>query len=800
METHERLVICLILAFLLIFLSPPMAATAQGTFLQPGLGQQKSTAPPEPVTGQTFYGLPGMEQRLAALNFLDTRGHWAFLPVLRLAAQGLIRGRNPGIFAPEALVTREEAVAFLKRAAGLEGGSSALPNFTPEEGSRPAQRQEVAAWVARALELTPASQGIYPLLAGFSDGGQVAEEWAPWVEALLQRGVLSGTTSGTLAPRAPITRAEMAALLDRADKFFMARRGVLKVEGKVVDKAVSIGTDGGVTYTLRVATFAGPVINLEARAAAYGAPLIDFPFYNGELLTLGRELVPGQAVRLLLQGEYVLLAENLGEGGYWTGRIIASDGQELLLVDDKGEQRRYRLTPLVKREIVPGQEVTLLVQGGFITQLVPVEASSTPAYSYQEPQIIVGQVREIKGSTLAIATPYGEAQARITASTSISRAGRALELADLKVGDKIKARVDAGGQAVDIHVGTGFERIIAVLYGRLERADYLSGRIVLRDTQEFYYGRWLPGSPIRSINLAREALPQSRLNLSSEKVLVALAKGPQGEEGVQVVRTGENTRLYEGYLDFISLGGNKLWLAGEKEPFLLGSHSMVVKNGQRAAPEDLQEGDYLFLVTTPGTDGRQVALALTESFLPPSWALYRGEIYAVGKDSLEIDDAEKLGGAKDQYDWAEAEDDSMEFQLSWEPVILSNGKILSREEFTQSRFTEEFYGYRAYLLARRKEVRGLSLYPPGTVDLTKMSLGRVKYIDYSSARLTVEAVRDWSPGYQIWQSNDFPLDLALQDALVIKGRQIVSWEDIAGGDSLYLVHDHRRALLVVVPD
>lgn len=796
-------------------------AAAQTVSPQTGSGQSTGTGAGvlDLVTGQTFYGLPGIEQRLNTLDFADMRGHWAFLPVLRLAAQGVVGGRSPGVFAPEEPVTKEEAVALLKRAAGTGSSSSTgragqnrfnlTANFTSAQASQPAQRQEVAAWLAQVLGLTPVAQGVYPLLSGFTDGVQVAAEWAPWVEALLREGLLSGTTYGTLAPGAPVTRAEMAALVDRADGYLAARRGVRRVEGQVVDRTVTTGADGGMIYTLRVATFAGPVINLEVRTAAGGAPLLDFPLYRRGSLALGRELLPGDALRLFLQGEQVLWAESLGEGQYRTGRVIAAYGQEIWLVDDKGEQYRLALSPLVSQEVVPGQEVNFAVQGDLVTQLVPVDAASSPAYSYQEVKTVSGQVREIRGDTLVVATTYGEEEIRVSSTTSISRGGRSLELSDLKIGDQVKARVEPGGLGVEVQVGAGNGRIAGVICGKLDKANYLDGRVVLRDTQEFYYGQWLPGSALRSLSIAREAWPSSasstslswsRPNLSSEKVLVVLAQGPQGQEGVRLVRVGEHTRLYEGYLDSVSLGGKKLWLEVDEEPFLLDGDYIIIKNGQMAAPEDLKHGDYVFMVATPGTDGRRIALVFTETLLPPAWRLYRGEIYSIAKEDLELDEVEKLGGGEDQYDWSEAEDDTMEFELSWEPVILSGGKTLSRQEFIQSRFSEDFYDYQAYMVCRDKEVWGLSLYPPGTLEVTKMSLGKVKEVDYSSAQMTVEAVRDWSPGYQSWQTNDFSLDLSLENALVLKGRQMASWKDLDVEDTIYFVHDNRRALLVVVPD
>ncbi|GEA16619.1 hypothetical protein E308F_28650 [Moorella sp. E308F] len=842
MPYHKYLAAVLCLLILFAAAVPAAAAQeitgagSQGTYLT----GQGSDVTAELVTGQTFRGLPYPQKRLAAVRFTDTRGHWAFLPILRLAAQGIVHGRGGGLFAPEAAVTRAEALILLARAAGWEGSAATAAGqavaavvpaatwnlltdrekaFTAEEWQQPAPRQEVAAWVGRALGVSPAASGLYPCLGAFSDGDEVDDELAPMVEAVLQRGLMTGVRAGAFAPRQAMTRGEMAALLDRLDNELAAGRGSRRVEGQVMDRVETWSGNGEKIITLRVATFAGPVINLEIKKDAGGNSLSDFILYKAGRLTLGQELSGGEAVRLILQGEYVLLAESTAMAGSLRGMVLAAGEKELLLVDDQGRQYRYAVSPHLAVESrgyssdlpLPGQVVSLTVQDGTVTRIVPLDGTGTPAYIPGDTRVVTGYVREAEAGAIVIVDATGNEETfKITGSTTISRAGRAIMLADLKTGDPVKVQVDAAGQALGIQVGNSTGRLGKILKGKLDRINSFDNKIVLRDTSEFYYGAWLPGEPLRVVSLTREAAA-SLAGTSRDllvpygpytgEVIVVLAGGPQGEVGVKAVKVDASTRLLEGYLDYLSLGGREMLLAGAVDPVAFTRESIIIKNGRQVEAADLELGDYLFTVAAAVPGGRQAVLIFSEDILPSSWRLYRGRVEAVSKEGFELEDVEEMGGQDDRlYDWEETEDYSMEFQLDWEPVIMDESGTLSLDEFVEARFTGKYDGYQAYTLVREEEARGLLVLPRSAVGPTMTSLGRLQEIDPDNGTLTLTAVRDWSPGYSQWQDRDYSLELDARTALVVKGRAMAALEDLLPGDNVYVIHDQKQALVVVAMD
>ncbi|MDK2820347.1 MAG: hypothetical protein PWP31_312 [Clostridia bacterium] len=830
-----------IVPFLLIFLlACPQSAMAQPNYPLTSAESNEDTAP-EIVNGQTFKGFPNIKQKLEAVQFTDTLNHWSYNSVLNLAAQDIVHGRGEGRFVPEANVTREEALALLARLTALEenlqnntqipplgqpnrtiaiaaaGGLLSPEEFayTKEEWKKPAERQEVVTWVGRALELTPVSGGVYPYLASFNDGLLVDEEKAPWIEAVLQEDLVAGVNPGVFAPRRSVKRGEIAALLSRIDKKLGYRRGVQQVEGQVTERLETHLTYGELLVTLRVATLKGPVINLEVKMTPSGEPINDFILYKDGKLVLGQKLTVGDPVQLTLQGGHVLLAQSRGDRQSQTGMILAVDDKEILLQDYQGNKYRYDVGPMLAKKpysvlarIIPGQEVTVKLQGGVVSDITPMERQSTPAYIPDDNRVLDGYLREIRSNKLYVVTPSGkEEEVKVNHLTQIARGGQNLDVMDLKVGDKVKVTLNSYAEAKEIKVGNSYSRIDNILKGKLDRFNYQDGRVVLRGAKEFFYGEWLPAEPLKTLNLNRKATTeigdqyQTGYSQREPEVIVAAVKDSRGETGIEAAKINKETRIYEGFLEDISLGAGEILLEGESNVFTFNPQSLFVKNNQVVNPADLEQGDYLFIEVTPAEDSHQIQMAVTEDLLPRSWQLYRGEIETVGKEEFELDDVEEMGSTKgEQYDWEEADDDDMEFDLAWESVIIGEDGPLTRDQFAYSRFTEDFEGYEAYVLARDEEAKGILVLPESATDANMLSVGRIQEIDLTSGEITVNPLRDWSPGYRNWQSSSFPMTLDVNAALVMKEREVASFSDLKVNDNVYIVHDRKKGLVLVAND
>lgn len=182
---------------------------------------------------------------------------WAVPYIDDLAARGILQGTAPGVFDPNGVVTRAQLALVLARTwpsgaaapaptfADVAAGSAlagalrtAWPLMQPVFGrsddfepAAPVQRQDLFAILGRMLvpvsgtALQAEHQAAY-VLEGFRDAAEVEPALAGWVAAAVATGIVQGATPDSLLPRADLTRAQMAVLIDRAapGTYFGARR------------------------------------------------------------------------------------------------------------------------------------------------------------------------------------------------------------------------------------------------------------------------------------------------------------------------------------------------------------------------------------------------------------------------------------------------------------------------------------------------------------------------------------------------------------------------------------------------
>lgn len=163
----------------------------------------------------------------------DISGTWAKDSIGRLVTKGVLSGYPDGTYRPENRVTRAEftkvlagvmnlapaqdaggfadanaswAAGYIGAAhrAGYVSGVSASA-FEPEA---PVTREQMAVMIARAKSY-PAAQ------KRFADGEQISEWAREAVSAAAGAGVIQGDADGRFRPQDPVTRAEMAAMVDR---------------------------------------------------------------------------------------------------------------------------------------------------------------------------------------------------------------------------------------------------------------------------------------------------------------------------------------------------------------------------------------------------------------------------------------------------------------------------------------------------------------------------------------------------------------------------------------------------------
>ena len=202
-------------------------------------------------------------------TFSDVNNHWGAKVIEKLSAIGLVGGYEDGTFQPNKPVTMAETIALLMRVApdeeledpvdgeeesasdvevqnedAAEAGDDNAENQdeTGEEQEEvqeeipgwamgavekasqkgilnmnrfhshvQAERAQVAVWVAKTMGLEPVDSEELP----FTDSNLLSTEDAGYLMALYNEGIISGTPGGSFNPNSAITRAELAAIMER---------------------------------------------------------------------------------------------------------------------------------------------------------------------------------------------------------------------------------------------------------------------------------------------------------------------------------------------------------------------------------------------------------------------------------------------------------------------------------------------------------------------------------------------------------------------------------------------------------
>lgn len=178
--------------------------------------------------------------------FQDVSAHWSKAAVNDMGSRMVIEGTGSGQFSPDRDITRAEFAAILVRGLGLapEQGESAFLDVKSsawysqavntahayqliggyEDGTfRPNDkitREQAMVMLAQAMKTTglkdkqPAASAA-AVLRSFQDASEVAAWAQSGVADSVQAGIVSGRSAAALAPKQHMTRAEVAAIIQR---------------------------------------------------------------------------------------------------------------------------------------------------------------------------------------------------------------------------------------------------------------------------------------------------------------------------------------------------------------------------------------------------------------------------------------------------------------------------------------------------------------------------------------------------------------------------------------------------------
>jgi len=220
------------------------------------------------------------------MEFDDSKeAEWALEYIAKMQAKKIFTGYGDGTFRPNQPVKRVEAIVTAVRLMGLEEEAKAksldtklyfkdaeqinhqyrwakgyiivaLENglFDTSEDKllpdKPASRLWVSSLLVRALGLQEEALSQMTASLDFKDAKAIPAGSIGYVKVASDLGIVTGYPNGTFQPNKNVTRAEMAALLDRTSDNYLEENGAVHVRGTII----SIDFDDEETITDHVYT------------------------------------------------------------------------------------------------------------------------------------------------------------------------------------------------------------------------------------------------------------------------------------------------------------------------------------------------------------------------------------------------------------------------------------------------------------------------------------------------------------------------------------------------------------------
>lgn len=408
----------------------------------------------------------------------DIKGHWAESVMMEMYAKGFIRGYEDFSFRPSNVVSNLETVVMLIRALGWEEEAKKtaltadfkhgkqipswaqgyvqvayekgllqerdLKSFRPQQGTK---RIEAAVYLARALGMDP--EGEKDGVLSFFDIRDLAQEFREIISAMVKKGIMQGMPGKQFQPNKPITRAEMAVLLDRIDGKI---RNVhpLEISGVIV----AVGSE---SISLKTGSFTQKFL-LDPKVTVY----LDGSLADRDDLDVGNraKLVFGDGGRVVYIKAYSSKEEQAYRGQI-IQMVLGLDAS--ITIDDGKKTKKFKVNPDTEVEVDGkevfftdlqiGQEVTVIAQGDLALVISSAETREKSVKG------VLAELNLGKSNIIKVQAEDGkEIRLQVTDETRISLDGKPItDLNDLKPGYPVTVQY-VGEKALRIQAETPAEK------------------------------------------------------------------------------------------------------------------------------------------------------------------------------------------------------------------------------------------------------------------------------------------------------------------------------------------------------
>ncbi|MDD4779897.1 MAG: S-layer homology domain-containing protein [Tissierellia bacterium] len=199
-----------------------------------------------------------------AITFVDISDHWAKNYILKVAENNLVVGFDDGTFRPEANVTVLQSLIMMSRLYKIDEdvkeqiidkyapviekmpnysnyswaiddlcitielgivSESGLSNmFSEKTISSPASKEQIAILLTKAMMLGDKAKSLKSYTLPFNDVSDISTAARPYIFVMYDEGIVQGDNDKNINPKANITRAVIATMLDRAHSYIIENK------------------------------------------------------------------------------------------------------------------------------------------------------------------------------------------------------------------------------------------------------------------------------------------------------------------------------------------------------------------------------------------------------------------------------------------------------------------------------------------------------------------------------------------------------------------------------------------------
>lgn len=362
----------------------------------------------DPVVN-TYLGRVDAKSIIANTDFKDMKNHWAQESVTRVSALNIVKGYDDN-FNPNGTVSKQEAIAFVVRAIGLEkeAQAAAIQISATRDPNSPlktlwslgyldialqrgiitqaqyndslvidqtildptinfvrdsmATREDVADYLFKGLNSVNADIFVTPntvqSIYNYLDWDKIDVNKIPSVEAITSNKIMTGKDNGTFNPKGKMTRAEVAQTLKNLDSIYFSIVGIEKKTGTIggiKDNQVSVTGKTETWRNVYIRKADGAVDVLQSSLERNSSPQAKFydavVYKDGKVSGLGT-LTEGDQVEYLIDTAtgtvlYVQVANSAIKELKVQGKLYSFD-YNTGEINITGDSEKQFIFPLVK--------------------------------------------------------------------------------------------------------------------------------------------------------------------------------------------------------------------------------------------------------------------------------------------------------------------------------------------------------------------------------------------------------------------------------------------------------------------